>query len=1044
MGKKRKSVTKKKSRKKQKKKSWKLRLFLYLFLFTGLSVGVLAFLYYFFVVWFPGDQIKRENIMRILSRHSEVYYSDGYHQVGSFFGNSYRIYVPLKRIPRYCKEAVIAAEDRWFYKHPGFNPIAMFRAFIVDLKAGRIVQGGSTITQQTAKNLFGRRGRTITEKIRELINALRLERYYTKDEILEFYLNQFYVKGQGRGIGVAARYFFDKDVGKLSLKECAFIAGSVKGPSRYDIFRARTPQDEERIEKRITDRVNYVLRRMYEDGFITKDQYEKALREKLHFKMGIFQQKPNVMMDVVSSVLESPEFEKIWEETGIENIYTAGLKIYTTLDYRIERRALFSLRKRLSLLDTVLKGYRRPAEKRIPAYPALVTGFFLGTVVSRYNHGFVARIRVPAPRRVRVDLLKCPSIPVADYYHRSGRWVSPSSASARFLKKIGVGDTVLLSYDGRRFCIEKEPLLQGAVFVTQAGRIKAMVGGFSNLYYNRAWVARRQPGSIFKIPLYLSYFLLGQLNTDPLPDEREMYIYQGQGYFPRPDHTPHSKIVSVAWAGAYSENLATINLLFNLFNQSPPEDIVSVAKWVGLLPESGRLDKKFVAFLGKKGITISRRLLKCSLVEEVAKEKIQNEGFELSPEEVFALRNLRCNPAIASIRRKLIRKRKKSAEDLRKLRMTLYDYDFLIKSRDEIINKLERGDTSGLKIVSRGDQYLICTTPYSPCEGETIDFIPPAAESYFWVEGIIPVELLDEIQEKSENRYNQLLSNHSLYSPDVLVHLKDYRVLLALEMYIKLLRMAGVFSPLSPVPSLPLGSSSVTLPELSLVYTMISQGFTYRVDDQPYNLALIDRIEYDGEVIYKSQVNIEQKIPSRYVTFVDSVLEKVFQVGTAKSMRDRMVVNYGDKKIYLPVMGKTGTTNRFTNSSFVGILPVISRDGVSLSPQGGFVVAAYVGYDDNEPMRRYGYRVFGSNGALPVVADVMKEIIDFSDFQDILSFDSIEGNYVPLEMPDDFSWYEVDEVTGIPLAPVDDIESVDVTKRIETNMRRMKVWLPER
>ncbi len=1041
MGKKRKKISRKKSKKKQKK-SKKLRLFFYLITFAGISAGILVFLYYLLVVWFPGDQIKRENIMKILSRHTEVYYSDGIHQVGSFFGNSYRIYVPLKKIPEYCREAVIAAEDRWFYKHPGFNPFAMLRALIVDLKAGRIVQGGSTITQQTAKNLFGRRGRTIPEKIRELVNALRLERYYTKNEILEFYLNQFYVKGQGRGIGVAARYFFDKDVSQLTLKECAFIAGSVKGPSRYDIFRASTPKQEKKVEKRIRERVAYVLRRMYKDGFINKETYEKTMKQKLHFKMGVFQQKPNVMMDVISSILDSPEFEDVWEEAGIENVYTAGLKIYTTLDYRIEKEALFSLRKRLSLLDTVLKGYSPPPEKIIPAYPILTTGFYIGRILNKRGVKLRIRIRAPAPHNFLVNLLKCPSIPIADYYYRWGRWVSPGVAVRRFIRKLHKGDNILISYNGKNFCVEKEPLLEGAVFVTQAGKIKAMVGGYSNLYYNRAWVAKRQPGSIFKIPLYLAYFLLGQLNTDPLPDEREMYIYQGQAYFPRPDHPPHSKIVSVAWAGAYSENLATINLLFNLFSQSPPEDVISVAKWVNLLPENGKIDKDFVSYLGKQGIVISKKLLKCALVEEVAREKIRNEGFELSPEEIYALRNLRCNPIISSIRRKLLRKRNKTKEDLKKIKLSFYDYDFLIKKRDEIIKKIEQGDISDLKIFSNGDNYLICTTPYSPCKGEQINFIPPAVESYFWVEGIIPVNLLDEITEKSENRFNSLLKRYSFYSPQVLVHFSDYKTLLALKMYIKLLHLAGVFSPLNPVPSLPLGSSEVTLPELSLIYTLISQGFIYEENDQPYNLALIDKMDYNGETIYKSNVKIRQIIPQRYISFVDSVLEKVFQVGTAKAMRGKMTISYNGNKYYLPVMGKTGTTNNFTNSSFVGILPVISRDGVTLSPQGSFVVAAYVGYDKNRPMKRFGYRVFGSNGALPIVANVMKKIIDFSDYQDILSFDSIEGDYIPLEMPDDFSWYEVDGLTGIPLAPVTDVTSVDVTKRIETNMRRMRVWLP--
>ncbi len=971
-----------------------------------------------------------------------VYYSDGVHEVGSFFGKSYRIYVPLKNIPLYCREAVISAEDRWFYHHPGFNPISMLRALIVDLIKGRIVEGGSTITQQTAKNLFGRRGRTVYEKIKELINALRLEHYYTKDEILEFYLNQFYVKGQGRGIGVAARYFFNKDVSDLTLKECAFIAGSVKAPSMYDIFSAKNIQQEKRIRERIRKRVHYVLYRMYRNGYIDRKTYLHALREKLKFHMGILSTRPNVMINVISDILESPEFQEIWESAGIENIYTAGLKIYTTLDYDLERESLFALRKRLSLLDTLLRGYSPPSGISLEVYPSLEKGFYYGSIVRKGRKALTVRIRAPSPQNIKVNLLECPQVPVADYFYRRGRWVSPTVAVRYFMKNFKKGDPVLISYDGEKFCVEKYPRLEGAVFVTQAGRIKAMVGGFTNIYYNRAWVARRQPGSIFKIPLYLEYFLLGQLNTDPIPDEREMYIYQGQPYFPRPDHPPHSKIVSIAWAGAYSENLATINLLFNLFNYSPPQDILKLARWSGVLPE--RIDRDYLKFLGKEGITFTKKTLFCSIVEESAGEIIRDQGFNLSPDEIYALRNMRCSPVIARIRKQLLRKKRRSEEEQLRLRFTLYDYDWLIRKRDRIEKLLKEGSYEALKITDDNGKISICTENFAPCRGERIYSLSPSELENYWVEGVIPLQLLNELENDAEEKFNSLLSAYSFYSPQLIVHLRDFKTYLALSVYEKLMNMMGVVSPLKKVPSLPLGSSGVTLPELSLVYTTLSQGFRYYTSDQPYGLTLIDHIDYNGETIYRSEIEIQQLIPRRYISMVDSVLEKVFQIGTARSMREKFVIDYNGRKYYLPVMGKTGTTNNFTNSSFVGIVPVITRDGVTLSPDGAFVVAGYVGYDDNKPMRKHGYRVFGSNGALPVVAEVMREIVDKSHFQDILSFDEIRGNYVSLEVPDDFQWYEVDEVTGIPLAPVTDPEEVDVRKRIETTMRREKLWLPEK
>jgi len=128
----------------------------------------------------------------------------------------------------------VAAEDGQFFYHFGIYLPGIVRSAIANFKAGRVVQGGSTITQQTAKNLFKRRARTYRAKFRELLYALRLEYRYTKEKILEFYVNQFYVNGNGLGLGVAALYYFDKEPAELSLLECAFIAGSVKRPSYYN------------------------------------------------------------------------------------------------------------------------------------------------------------------------------------------------------------------------------------------------------------------------------------------------------------------------------------------------------------------------------------------------------------------------------------------------------------------------------------------------------------------------------------------------------------------------------------------------------------------------------------------------------------------------------------------------------------------------------------------------------------------------------------------------------------------------------------------
>ena len=208
-----------------------------------LRVGlVLAFLgaaaagwsYIHFIVQNPGEHMERATILQVISQESPVFYRDGRTPLGVFFSEEHRKYVRYDGLPRHFIDALVAAEDQDFWEHPGFSSRGIARAFFANLKAGRVVEGGSTLTQQTAKNLFKRRGRTYREKLRELANALRLERLYSKEDILEFYSNQFYVNGNGRGLAIAARFFFDKELSELDLQECAFLAGVVKSPNRYN------------------------------------------------------------------------------------------------------------------------------------------------------------------------------------------------------------------------------------------------------------------------------------------------------------------------------------------------------------------------------------------------------------------------------------------------------------------------------------------------------------------------------------------------------------------------------------------------------------------------------------------------------------------------------------------------------------------------------------------------------------------------------------------------------------------------------------------
>jgi len=182
-------------------------------------------------------------------------------------GNQYGDYVNVKDLPRYLPEAVIATEDRRFYHHFGIDPIGLARAMVANLRAGAIVQGGSTITQQLAKNLFLSPERTLKRKIQESLLALWLERRFTKDQILTIYLNRVYLGAGAYGVDAAARRYFGKPARKVTLYEAAVLAGLLKAPSRFAPTRGGDLT---------TARADQVLKRMVEARFITPAQARRA------------------------------------------------------------------------------------------------------------------------------------------------------------------------------------------------------------------------------------------------------------------------------------------------------------------------------------------------------------------------------------------------------------------------------------------------------------------------------------------------------------------------------------------------------------------------------------------------------------------------------------------------------------------------------------------------------------------------------------------------------------------------------------------------
>ena len=242
--------------------------------------------------------------------------------------------VALETLPRHLTAALVATEDRKFYKHSGVDLKGIARAILKDIKAGEFVEGASTITQQLAKTLFLTPRKTLVRKIKEAILAFQLERRYTKDEILELYLNQVYFGSGAYGVESAAKIFFGKSAKDLNLPESALVAGMPKSPSRYSPL----VNPDLAIKRR-----NTVLRQMRDTGIISETIYRQAVKEALYTdSCRSSPSKAPYFVEYVKSSLE--------DELGSTRLYKGGLSVYTTLDFQLQRAAVEAVADGLAAL----------------------------------------------------------------------------------------------------------------------------------------------------------------------------------------------------------------------------------------------------------------------------------------------------------------------------------------------------------------------------------------------------------------------------------------------------------------------------------------------------------------------------------------------------------------------------------------------------------------------------------------------------------------------------------------------------------------------
>jgi len=252
--------------------------------------------------------------------------------------------VSLETIPRYLTAAIVATEDRKFYKHSGVDLKGIARAIVKDIKAGEFVEGASTITQQLSKTLFLTPRKTLVRKLKEAILAFQLERRYTKDEILELYLNQVYFGSGAYGVESASKIFFGKSVKDLTLAECALVAGMPKSPSRY------SPLVNADLA---LNRRNTVLQQMRDMSIISDALYQQAASEALYTNGQKFSQsKAPYFIEYIKKTLE--------DEVGSIRLYKGGLSVFTTLDYQLQLAAEKAVADGLAALSERMRRAQIP------------------------------------------------------------------------------------------------------------------------------------------------------------------------------------------------------------------------------------------------------------------------------------------------------------------------------------------------------------------------------------------------------------------------------------------------------------------------------------------------------------------------------------------------------------------------------------------------------------------------------------------------------------------------------------------------------------
>jgi len=484
----------------------------------------------------------------------QIYSYEGY--LIQEFGEERRDFIPIKKVPQQMINAVLSIEDRRFFEHPGIDMVGIIRAAVKNI-SGQSQEGASTITMQVARNFFLSSEKTLKRKINEILLAIKIENKLSKEEILELYINQIYLGQRAFGFSAAANTYYNKSLENLNLAEIALLAGLPKAPSRYNPL----VNPELAIKRQ-----QAVLNSMVRHGYIDKSTYILALDEPLNLVENF--SKSEVKADYVAEMVR----KTLFEEFG-NNIYTSGLKVYTTIRKKNQRAAKKAVQDGIinylnrhdlqppeGYIDIDAQEFDNDQEKYLyikqrlkifPTYDNFIPGVVINAQPLKLDAILKNGEKISVYKRGLSLLKKDLNLEM-----QGERLIKPGSV-LRFVKKYN------------RWIATQLPKVQSALVSmdSQTGAILALVGGF-NFYqnkYNHITQAQRQPGSIFK-PFIYSAALEKGITPATLVNDAPIYItadelHSNENWEPQNYNNEYSGAIRLREGLSKSKNLVAIRVL---------------------------------------------------------------------------------------------------------------------------------------------------------------------------------------------------------------------------------------------------------------------------------------------------------------------------------------------------------------------------------------------------------------------------------------------------------------------------------------------------